>query len=80
MNKTGKKEEIILDAMLVNTLDCATFQVQLENGHDMVAFSTPKKTLAELKLRMGDRVRIKCSPYDMLKGIILNDHTQDLPS
>lgn len=71
--KTAKKEEILLDATVVNELECATFQVELENGHKMVAFSAPKQTLPQLKLRLGDVVRIRCSPYDMLKGIILTD-------
>jgi translation initiation factor IF-1 len=73
-----KKEEILLDATLINELECATFQVQLDNGHKMVAFSAPKKTLSQLNLRLGQRVRLHCSPYDMLKGIILEDQPQDL--
>ncbi|MDF3130595.1 translation initiation factor IF-1 [Kiritimatiellaeota bacterium B1221] len=80
MKISEKKEEIILDATLLNELECATFQVELDNGHKMVAFSAPKKTLSQLKLRLGQRVRLHCSPYDMLKGIILEDHPQDLKS
>jgi translation initiation factor IF-1 len=78
--KTVKKEDILLDATLVNELECATFQVELENGHKMVAFSAPKQTLSQLDLRLGDVVRIRCSPYDMLKGIILKRPQQDLIS
>lgn len=80
MKKPEKKEEIILDARLVDALDCATFQAQLGNGHVVVAFSAPKRTLSDLRLRLGDAVRLRLSPYDMLKGIILTDPTQDLPS
>ena len=80
MNKSTKKEEILLDGTLLNELECATFQVELDNGHKMVAFSAPKKTLSQLNLRLGQRVRLRCSPYDMLKGIILEDHPQDLIS
>ena len=83
MTKTLKKEEIILDARLVDALECATFLAELENGHQIVAFSVPKKTLPELGLRLGDSVRVVLSPYDMLKGIILNDtpdHLQEQPT
>jgi len=80
MNKSEKKEEILLDATLLNELECATFQVELDNGHKMVAFSAPKKTLLQLNLQLGQRVRLQCSPYNMLKGIILIDHPQDLNS
>jgi len=78
MNKSTKKEEILLDGTLLNELECATFQVELDNGHKMVAFSAPKKTLLQLKLQLGQRVRLQCSPYSMLKGIILIDKPQDL--
>lgn len=78
MKKSEKKEEILLDATLLNELECATFQVELENGHRLVAFSRPKKTLSQLNLRVGDRVRIECSPYDMSKAVILEDQLQDL--
>lgn len=74
MKNSEKKEEILLDATLLNELECATFQVELDNGHKLVAFSAPKKTLSQLNLRLGQRVRLRCSPYDMLKGIILEDH------
>jgi len=70
MIKPLKKEEIILDARLVDALECATFLAELENGHQIVTFSVPKKTLPELGLRIGDSVRVALSPYDMLKGII----------
>lgn len=66
----SKKEEIILDARLVDTLDYATFLAELENGHQIVAFSVPKMTLEELNLQLGQSVQVALSPYDMLKGTI----------
>jgi translation initiation factor IF-1 len=78
MTKARKKEEIILDARLVDALECATFLAELENGHSIVAFSVPKKTLPELGLRIGDSVRVALSPYDMLKGIIQAEHPESL--
>jgi len=77
MNPPAKKEEIILDATLENAVECATFQARLGNGHQVVAFTTPKKTLKELGLRPGDRVRVRLSPYDMNKAIILEAPDQE---
>jgi translation initiation factor IF-1 len=78
MTNSLKKEEIILDARLQDALECATFLAELENGHEIVAFSVPKQTLPELGLRLGDSVRVALSPYDMLKGIIQADNTDHL--
>lgn len=73
MKFSPKNEEIVLDATLEFAVECATFQARLGNGHCLVAFTTPKKTLKELGLQPGDRVRVKCSPYDMSKAVILED-------
>lgn len=78
MTKSTKKEEIILDARLLHALECATFLAELENGHRIVAFSVPKKRLSELGLHLGDKVRVSLSPYDMLKGILQTDRTDNL--
>jgi translation initiation factor IF-1 len=80
MKNSLKKEEILLDARLVDALGCATFLAELENGHEIVAFSTPKKPLTDLGLRIGDSVKVALSPYDMLKGIIQVDHLQEISS
>ncbi len=77
MQKEAKKEEIILDARLVDALECATFLAELENGHQIVAFSVPKKSLSELNLQLGQTVQAALSPYDMLKGIIQSDPLLD---
>jgi len=80
MKKTDKKEEIILDAVLGNTLDCATFQAKLKNGHEIVAFPSPRQPVTELGLSPGQTVRVLLSPYDMLKGVILKEIKQDFES
>lgn len=80
MKKNDKKEEIILDAVLGNKIDCATFQARLENGHEIVAFPAPRSDTEELGLRPGRRVRVSLSPHDMLKGVIFKENQQDLQS
>ncbi len=60
--------------MLLNALDYPTFQARLENGHEIVAFPASKRDAAELDLRPGQTVKVKFSPYDMLKGIILKEN------
>ncbi len=75
-----KKEQILLDAQLVDALDCATFQARLANGHEIVAFTAPRQRSVELGLSVGQSVRVELSPYDMLKGTIITDPPEDLPS
>lgn len=73
MKKADKKEEIILDVVLGNEVDYPTFQASLANGHEIVAFPAKIRDAAELDLHPGQRVKVKLSPYDMFKGIILKE-------
>lgn len=52
-----------------------TYEVQLANGHRLLAFvaGRAKKTFAGLAL--GQRVRLQLSPYDLSKGRILVEST-----
>lgn len=69
--ETNKKEEILLDCELVGPLGFATFLARLENGHEIVAFTTPKERGIEAGLDLGMRVKVSLSPFDMSKGIII---------
>ena len=70
MKKEPKKEDIFLDAVLENEIGYATFQARLNNGHEIIAFTLPKKLGAEAGLKKGMAVRVSLSPYDMLKAKI----------
>jgi len=68
----NKKENILLDAVLKDVIDDATFNAVLPNGHEFVAYTRVNdKALAVECLRSGDRVQVELSPFDMSKGCIL---------
>ncbi len=59
----------MLDAVLVDVINKATFNAVLPNGHEIVAF--PRRAdqeRAHACLTPGDRVRVEMSPFDMSKG------------
>jgi translation initiation factor IF-1 len=67
-----KKENILLDAVLKDMIDHATFNAVLPNGHAFVAYTLVKdKEKAMAALSPGDRVRVELSPFDMSKGRIM---------
>lgn len=78
MKKEDKKEEILLDATLADEIGYATFRARLDNGHDVIAFTLPKKLGANAGLKPGMRVLVQLSPYDMFKAKIILDESGEL--
>ena len=46
------------------------FQVELENGHRILAHISGKMRMNFIKILPGDRVKVEMSPYDLTKGRI----------
>ena len=59
---TGKVEELLPNA---------TFRVRLENGNLILAHLSGKMRLRQIRIAIGDEVRIEMSPYDLTKGRII---------
>lgn len=65
-------ERIVLDATLKEMISERAFRAELDNGHELIAFSerAPAQQ-GSLQANTGDRVEVCMSPYDMEKGEIL---------
>ena len=46
------------------------FKVQLQNGHVILAHISGKMRKNNIKIILGDKVRVEMSPYDLTKGRI----------
>ena len=47
------------------------FQVELENGHQVLAHISGKLRMNYIRILPGDKVNIELSPYDLTKGRII---------
>lgn len=54
----------------MEALPNATFQVELENGHKILAHVSGKLRMNFIRILPGDKVKIEMSPYDLNKGRI----------
>jgi translation initiation factor IF-1 len=66
----AKEEAIKVDGTIVETLPNATFRVELENGHKVLAHISGKMRMHFIKILPGDKVTIELSPYDLSRGRI----------
>ena len=66
----SKQDVIEVEGKVVEALPNAMFQVELENGHRILAHISGKLRMNFIKILPGDRVTIELSPYDLTRGRI----------
>jgi translation initiation factor IF-1 len=64
------EEKISVEGTIVEALPNATFRVELDNGHAILAYLSGKMRRHYIRVLLGDRVRIELSPYDLTRGRI----------
>ncbi len=67
----AKEELIKVDGVVKETLPNASFRVQLENGHNILAHISGKMRMHFIKILPGDKVTVEISAYDLTKGRII---------
>ena len=66
----AKEPPIKVDGTILDTLPNATFKVQLESGHKVLAHVSGKMRMHFIKILPGDKVTVELSPYDLTRGRI----------
>jgi translation initiation factor IF-1 len=73
------KEDMIEMAGVVNeVLPDTRFRVQLENGHNIIAYMAGKMRKHRIRILAGDKVSIELTPYDLSKGRITFRHKDEV--
>jgi len=67
----GKEEKIELEGTVVEALPATQFRVELDNGHEVLAYLSGKMRRYYIRILLGDRVRVEVSPYDLTRGRII---------
>ncbi|MBN1257065.1 MAG: translation initiation factor IF-1 [Planctomycetes bacterium] len=66
----AKEEAIVVQAVVQESLPNARFQVELENGHKVLAHVSGRMRRNFIKIVPGDTVTVELSPYDLSRGRI----------
>ncbi len=67
----SSKDFLEIDGEVTESLPSATFRVQLENGHEILAHLSGKMRMFNIRLLPGDRVKVQMTPYDLTKGRVI---------
>ncbi len=76
----AKEELIQFEGLVTEILPDARYRVQLDAGHEIVAYTAGKMKKNRIKTLAGDRVTIEMSPYDLEKGRLIFRHKDERPS
>ena len=69
-----KEDFIKMRGKIVELLPNATFKVQLENGHQIIAYTSGKMRKNRIRVLAGDEVTVEITPYDLTKGRVSHRH------
>ncbi|HMV99270.1 MAG TPA: translation initiation factor IF-1 [Acidobacteriota bacterium] len=67
----SKEDSIEVMASVLEALPNATFRVELENKHKVLARISGKMRKNFIKILPGDKVLVELSPYDLTRGRIV---------
>jgi translation initiation factor IF-1 len=66
-----KEDKIDVEGTVVEALPGTQFRVELDNGHEILAYLSGKMRKYYIRILLGDRVRVELSPYDLTRGRIV---------
>ena len=67
----SKADVVEIEGTVVEKLPNTMFQVELENGHRVLAHISGTLRMNFIKIVPGDKVTLELSPYDLTKGRII---------
>ncbi len=69
------KDDILeFQGKIIELLPSATFRVELENGHRIIAYTSGKMRKNRIRVLIGDSVTVEMTPYDLTKGRVVKRH------
>jgi translation initiation factor IF-1 len=66
----AKEEMLEFEGVVAEVLPDARCRVKLDNGHEVIAYTSGRMKKNRIRILAGDRVTIEMTPYDLTKGRI----------
>lgn len=69
-----KEEKLEVEGTVIELLPNTQFKVELDNGHQVLAYLSGRMRKHYIRILLGDRVRVEMTPYDLGRGRITYRH------
>lgn len=76
----AKEELIEFEGTVEEVLPERRFRVRLDNGHQILAYTSGRMSKAKIRTLAGDRVTVEMTPYDLDRGRIVFRHKDERAS
>lgn len=63
-----RADAILVEGRVIEVRSSRLFQVELSNGHRILAHSVRRDAAVAARLTVGQAVKLEMSPFDMSKG------------
>ena len=67
----AKEDLVEFTGAVLEVLPNAMYRVQLENKHEIIAYTSGRMKKNRIRVLVGDKVTIEMTPYDLSKGRII---------
>ena len=74
-----KEEKLRMEGTITKALPGTQFSVELDNGHEILAYLAGKMRKYYIRVLLGDRVTVEISTYDLSRGRIVYRHKKGQP-
>jgi translation initiation factor IF-1 len=74
-----KDDKLRMEGTIVKALPGTQFMVELDNGHEILAYLAGKMRKYYIRVLLGDRVTVEMSTYDLSRGRIVYRHKKGQP-
>ena len=74
-----KEDKVRMEGTIRKALPGTQFIVELDNGHEILAYLAGKMRKYYIRVLLGDRVTVEMSTYDLSRGRIVYRHKKGQP-
>ncbi len=69
--KPAQSDKLETEGVVIEALPNASFRVQLDGGMETLAYLAGRLRKNNIRVLLGDRVRVELTPYDLTRGRIV---------
>jgi translation initiation factor IF-1 len=77
---TDKDGKLTVEGVVTEALSGGKFRVELDNGHELIGYISGKMRRFNIRILLGDWVKVEVSPYDLDRGRIVYRYKRERPS
>jgi translation initiation factor IF-1 len=71
VRKITKKDKLEIEGTVTEAFPGGKFNIELEDGHELTGYVSGKMRRYNIRVLLGDRVKVELSPYDLDRGRIV---------